>query len=273
MRTTYAASTDQPGAAESTTHGVPRGDVNHAIKLSSAIRWLLTLASVATFGAGCAAVFALEGGGGAGGAALLAVGVACAWIAATGVLPVALKVAGVELTLPEKAERLAEEAIREGRPDVARALRVSAQLAATAEPFSQIYESIREIVPPGDDRTTALDALVAGVEKQTRDGRWSMEEARALFESGHEGARVFALAMMQATPRAEEADLALDAVMSSKSGFEQWHGLTALQRMLPHVTEAWRTQLEDALPAVDFKGESANRAALRDEILTALRSG
>jgi hypothetical protein len=177
------------------------------------------------------------------------------------------------LTLPEKAERLAEEAIREGRPDVARALRVSAQLAATAEPFSQIYESIREIVPPGDDRTTALDALVAGVEKQTREGRWSMEEARALFQSGHEGARVFALAMMQATPRAEEADLALDAVMSSRSAFEQWHGLSALQRMLPHVGEARRTQLEDALPAVDFKGESSNRAALRDEILTALRSG
>jgi len=184
-----------------------------------------------------------------------------------------VKVAGVELTLPEKAERLAEEAIRAGRPDVARALRVSAQLAATAEPFSQIYESIREILPPGDERTTALDALVKGVVNQTREGRWSMEEARALFESGHAGARVFALAMMQATPRADEADLALDAVVSSKSAFEQWHGLAALQRMLPHLSEAQRVRLHDALSAVAFDAGSSERATVRDSMLNELRSG
>jgi hypothetical protein len=43
--------------------------------------------------------------------------------------------------------------------------------------------------------------------------------------------------------------------------------------MLPHLTQEWGRQLEDRLRTVDFKGESANRAGLRDDILTALRSG
>jgi hypothetical protein len=236
-------------------------------ELAPVVRGLLAVAGAAALTGGCAAIFAISGSGGAGGAALLAIGVASLWIGAMGVLPGTLKVAGVELTLPEKAERLAEEAVRQGRPDVARALRVSAQLADTAEPFSQAYDSIRRIAASSDDRTAALDALVRIVVQQTRDRRWSMEEARTLFASGHPGARIFALAMMRGNPRGEEADLAFDAIVEPRSRFEQWHALMAMRQMVPQLDDDWLGNVAASLSSLDLDGGATGRAGLRAEIL------
>jgi hypothetical protein len=237
--------------------------------LRARARWLLAILGAAAFGAGTLAVFAVHGNGGAGGAALLAAGFVALAIAAVGVVPRTLKFAGVEVGLHEEVKRLAAEAERQGRPDVAAALKVSAELAATAEPFTQAYESVRRILPPGRDRTEALNALFRAVETEAKTGRWSAADARALFVSGHEGARVFALAMMRAAPRPSDIDLAQEAVLRPKSNFEQWHALSVLERMLPTLgsdaKEALATSLRDLTVPPD-----TGRERLRDQILSQL---
>jgi hypothetical protein len=235
--------------------------------LPRSLRFLLAAFGLAALGAGVTAMFAVEGSGGAAAAALVTIGVLGVAVGALGIVPTVFKVGGVELTLPEKVQRLAAEAARQGRPDVAESLRqVSAELAATAEPFARIYDSIRLIFPAGDDRTSALGALVNVVERQAGRGRWQPAETRALFESGLDGARVFALAMMRARPRAEDLDLAIDAACHPRSRFEQWHGLTVVQRILPSLAVAQRQQLVHSLRSIGELGPG-DRATLLDEIL------
>lgn len=232
-------------------------------------RLLLAVLSGAAFGAGTAAVFAVHGNGGAGGAALLAAGFVGLAIAAVGVIPSTLKFGGVEVGLQEQVQRLATEAERLGRPDVAAALKVSAELAATAEPFTQVYESVRQILPSGRDRTEALDALFRAVETQAKSGRWSAADARALFASGYEGARVFALAMMRAAPRSSDIDLAEEAALRPKSKFEQWHALSVVEKMVPTLGGDAKLALEASLRDLTVP-PGTGRERQRDRILKEL---
>jgi hypothetical protein len=236
--------------------------------LPGLIRLLLAGLGVAAFGAGLTAMFALKGSGGAAAATLLAIGVLGVAVGAIGIVPTVFKVGGVELTLPEKVQRLAAEAALQGRPDVAESLRrVNAELAATAEPFARVYDSIRLIFPSDDDRTNALDALVAVVERQAGIGRWAPADVRALFESGLDGARVFALAMMRASPRIGDLDLAIDAACRPRSRFEQWHALTVLQRAVPGLSAEQRQEIARSLGSLGTL-EPGDRAELLREILS-----
>src|SRR5205823_5711452 len=71
-------------------------------RISGTIRWLLGVAGTAAIAAGTAAVFAVKGNGGAGAAALLAVGVGAVVLGGIGTLPTKVNVAGVELSLPQQ---------------------------------------------------------------------------------------------------------------------------------------------------------------------------
>jgi hypothetical protein len=152
---------------------------------------------------------------------------------------------------------------------------VSADLAAAAEPFSRVYDAVREIAPSGEERTQALDALVRMVERQAREGRWSPEEARTLFASGHEGARIFALAMLRAFPRPDDLDVAEEASFEPRSLFEQWHGLYVLRAMVDRLPQKQLERLSGELATLTLAGRGtdsgrSDRDRLRVEIVEAM---
>jgi hypothetical protein len=149
---------------------------------------------------------------------------------------------------------------------LARALQLSAELASAAEPFTQIYESLRTIAPATHERTIALDALVRMVEEQAQQGQWSPADARTLFASGEEGARVFALAMMRAFPRAQELDLAEEAATEPLSSFEQFHALVVIHRMVGQLSAPQRVRLAPQLEGLDLPPAGA-RARAREAIM------
>ncbi len=93
-------------------------------------------------------------------------------------------------------QQLADEAARLGRLDVAQSLKVCAELAAAAEPFAQIYDSIRHIAPGVDERTEALDALVRLVARQVAEGPGPC--LKRVRYSTVRTVRLFALAMLRA---------------------------------------------------------------------------
>src|SRR4051812_2557455 len=109
-------STDPPSAGD------------RSVRLLRSGRLLLGGLGIAAFTAGTVAVFEVKGSGGAGGAALLAVGAAALAVAGLGALPRNLKVGGVELDFPQEIQRLADRAAEQGKPDLARSLQVSADL-------------------------------------------------------------------------------------------------------------------------------------------------
>jgi hypothetical protein len=256
-------STDPPSAGDK------------SVRLPRSARLLLAGLGIAAFAAGTVAVFEVKGGGGAGGAALLAVGAAALAVAGLGAVPRNLKVGGVEVDFPQEIQRLADKAAEQGNFDLARSLQVSADLASAAEPFSRVYDAVREIAPSAEERTQALDALVRMVERQAREGRWSPEEARTLFESGHEGARIFALAMLRAFPRPEDLDVAEEACFEPRSLFEQWHGLFVLRAMVGRLPQEQLERLSAELDSLTIAGRGTDsgrgdRDRLRVEIIEAM---
>lgn len=241
-------------------------------RLGAATRLALAAVGAVLFGAGIAAVFVVEGNGGAGAAALLAIGALAAGLAGVGALPTSLAIGGVQLSFPDQLKRLADEARRQGRTDVADTLDVGADLWRTAGPFAEVYNAIRLIVPPGDPRTDVMQSLFDLVENQAEGGRWSPSQARKLFETDDEGARVFALAMMRAFKRDADLDLALKGAVHPKSSFEQWQSLTLIEQILPKLDGRQRARTRDALTSMKLVGSgTGGRQQKRDEILAQLR--
>jgi hypothetical protein len=243
--------------------------------LGAATRLALAAVGAVMFGAGIAAVFLVEGNGGTGAAALLAIGAIALALAGLGALPTSLAIAGVQLSFPERLKRLADEARREGRPDVAHNLDVSAELWTSAGPFAEVYKTIRENVQSDNQRTAVMQSLFDLVTNQAKRGQWSPSQARELFETDDEGARVFALAMMRAFKRDADLDLALKGAEHPKSAFEQWQSLTLIEDILPKLDGGQRARTRAALTSMRFVGERPEgrqqRQRKRDDIVAHLR--
>jgi hypothetical protein len=258
------------GSVEDPVEGDERAADVGLRRLGAATRRVLAAVGAVVFGAGIAAVFVLEGNGGAGAAALLTIGALTVGLAGVGALPTSLGIAGVQLSFPERVKQLADEATRRGRPDVREKLLESADLWTGARPFAEAYKTIRDRVPPGDQRTAVMQILFDLV-KDGAIGQWSPSQARELFETGDEGERLFALAMMRAFKRPADLDLALEGAAHPKSSFEQWQSLTLIADILPKLDRPQRDRTQHALTSLKLIGEgTGDREQKRDEILRSL---
>ena len=68
-----------------------------------------------------------------------------------------------------------------------------------------------------------------------RQGELTPAEVTKLFAEGG-GGRIAALAVMRERPSPQRLSLAVDAVAHSRSAFEQWQALRAIEQMLPTLT-------------------------------------
>jgi len=133
------------------------------------------------------------------------------------------------------------------------------------------YAILREELPPGDQRTVRLEAVVAkgrslasSIDAATIDRRLSS------FAKGSDSDRVMALALLQGRPMTYAGVYTIlnDAIVNPRTNFEQYHGLLAAYRQLPYMQDADRDKLRNiiARALVEFE-PGGDRAGLAQRIL------
>jgi len=91
--------------------------------------------------------------------------------------------------------------------------------------YAQEYESVRQSMPPGGDRTARMTTIMAQARELTEQVSFMSSDIGDLFESGSEGKSIVALTLLQAIPYPTCFDIVLRAIYGSKSAFEQYVAL------------------------------------------------
>jgi len=112
--------------------------------------------------------------------------------------------------------------------------------------MGQEYETIRRRLPPSGQRTFLMTALVTRA--QLAAGKQDAGRvAEQLFKTSEEGARVIALALARSDPQRGHIELALNAISTSRSAFEQYHGLMLAEKLVQLLDPTARLQLHAAI--------------------------
>ena len=199
---------------------------------------------VPIFVAGIAAVFLTSNGPGS--AAVVTIGGVFLLLAVLGDRVEALELGGATISLHDVAKsRFALATQKEaGDPKAAGELRAQGRgLQRLANEYAQIRRSMR----PGDDRTNALEHVVAETEQLARDHPFEPVDVWAWFDEGAPETRITALALMHADAEVRDFFAALDAIEHSRTAFEQYHGLQLADEMLPGLTALERRWLRLAI--------------------------
>jgi len=99
------------------------------------------------------------------------------------------------------------------------------------------YEQTRAIMPFGYERTAKMAAIVSRMRSASYNLAFKPADIIKLFKNGQEGARIAAIAFGEVKPDAALFEILQEALDKSKSAFEQYHSLKALESVLPQLEE------------------------------------
>jgi hypothetical protein len=143
--------------------------------------------------------------------------------------------------------------------------------------YASKYEAIRREMPSGSNRTYEMTKLVAEARALFRKANFQPIEISELFASQTDGSRIISLALIEASPDPTYFDIALNCVAEPRSAFEQYHGLRALEGMLPNLDSNQRKRLREVLddqrsggPGKWIIPEASDRWGLSSRLLAAL---
>ncbi|GAA5031676.1 hypothetical protein [Actinopolymorpha pittospori] len=230
---------------------------------------------VASFGAGVAAVFMTDNGGGA--VTLLLVGSVLLFLLLTDLDIRTMEWGGAKLTLSRKASELnarADEAASRGDLVQAKHLRERAQdLLEAMRPTASLYGTIRESISPGPERTRLLEQVAADARQEAATRTFEKEDVRQRLLGTAEGERITALAIMQERPELRDFDAVLATIDKSRSAFELYHALDLASMMLGDLSPDQQKKLLEAIDRGRSGGfilQGTDRWSLSDTIRTRL---
>lgn len=188
-----------------------------------------------------------------GSTALVAAGVVLASLSVFGNRIEAVEAAGVRLELERQASRARQQAVRAraaGELDRAEELEWRAQsLLAAASAVGSRYERLRTTEPSGWDRTSRLEEVLREARALDTDVL-SASNVAGIFAAGSDGNRIAALALVEGDPRLATAEVLVDAIVRSRSTFEQYHALVAAEGALDQLSAADRARVREAVESV-----------------------
>ena len=216
------------------------------------IRGLLALVGLGLVGVGVAAVFSTDGG--AGSATLVGVGSLLVLFGALGDQLESLRFGDLEVRLLRKRD----EAARRGDREEAEALQRAADIVGKrARKTAAAYKSVRNGMPAGPNRTAIMDDLVERASADAQAHDLDGEQVLQLLWSGSEGARVWALAVLQKRPEFATPRAVLDAIQHPDQMFDQYQALILADNFVKSGTSAIWT-LERVGEAVHDQLHSGN---------------
>jgi hypothetical protein len=105
------------------------------------------------------------------------------------------------------------------------------------------YEDIRRSQPPSTDRTISMNQLVNEVLIRAKAApEAARRKARAFLRSDRDGDRIVGLGLAEGSPSVELLDDILRIFSSSRSAFEQYHSLLALDALVDRLGAADRAK-------------------------------
>lgn len=142
--------------------------------------------------------------------------------------------------------------------------------------LARVYEEMRRDMAPGTGRTVKLTSIVAQAKALAQQAGYGSMEVSDLFAGDSEGDRIVSLAIVQALPDLNFFNLVLQSISSSRSAFEQYQALQAVERLLtllnPDQKQELTVVLEDQRSGGPgkFITEGSDRWLLSTRILDAL---
>ena len=218
--------------------------------------------------AGVAAVFTTESDTGA--AALLTVGVLIVLFVALGDRLESLRYGDLELVLRRKAD----EAASRGDLETAKVLeRAADSVGQRIARVARSYKTVRSGMPPGPERTARMDSIIAEARRDAHAPDIDEDGVLSLLWTGSEGARVWALGVLQERPELATTRAVLEAVQRPDQMFDQYHALLLAERFVSipttriwareRVADAVRVQLESGALGEDRKSLDAAERVLK----------
>jgi hypothetical protein len=243
-----------------------------SVGLSTTRQRLLSLAlavlGLALAATGVRAVFTTDSDTGA--AALLTVGTILVLFAAVGERLESVRYGDLQLVLLRKAD----EREKLGDIEGAKALRRAAEtVGQRAMRLGRSYEAVRGSRPSGPERTAMMDRLI---EEAKRDAQAldldDQEEVLRLLWTGSEGARVWALGVLQVRPDFATTRAVLEAVQRPDQMFDQYHALKLAERFVsyPDTRKRARDRIAAAVQALlesKALGEDAPAISAAERVL------
>ena len=164
--------------------------------------------------------------------------------------------------------------------------KLSAASAVTEKARKSIYNELarlaseyihtREAQPGGLKRTKEMNDLVEEMRDVTHRAAVQTLQPDVLLKSPDAGKRVLGLAILEELGGVSYFEQVLDRITNSKSAFEQYHSLCAIEGMLPSLEQDQRKRLRVALEDQMSGGEKkwikpgTNREVIASRILDAI---
>jgi hypothetical protein len=227
----------------------------------------LTVLGLGLLGAGVAAVFLAREG--AGSAALLGVGAVLIFFGVVGDRLESLKYGDLEVALRRKAD----EAARRGDIEAAEVLQHAADtIGQRITQVASSYKSVRSTMPAGSARTARMEEIIEQARKDAYAPGVDQEKVLSLLWTGSEGARVWALGVLQARPELATTRAVLEALERPDEPFDHYHALVLAERFMaaPQASSRARKRVREAVMAqLDSGafGTDTDRHALANRLL------
>jgi len=240
----------------------PAGSLTVGEKWVSRALAVLGLLLIAT---GVAAIFVADSDAGA--AALSTVGTILVLVAALGDRLESLRYGDLEFVLRRKAQEAASRGDLQAAETLQRAADTVGQRAVKV---ARSYETVRGSMPAGPERTARMETIIAEARRDAGAPDLDEEEVLRLLWTGSEGARIWALGVLQERPELATTRAVLDAVQRPDQMFDQYHALVLAHRFvsLP-TTRPWAR--ERIVAAVRAQLESGALGSDRECIAAAER--
>jgi hypothetical protein len=202
------------------------------------IRWGLGILGLALAAVGIVAVFTSASDGGT--AALIGFGALLLLLATMGDRLESLRFGDLELRL----RRAADDADKRGDHEAAKTIRDAADtLGGRAATAKDRYAKLRREMPAGWNRTTQMEQLVTEAKKEAHAAELDQEEILRMLGTGSEGARVWALSILQERPGLASPRAVLDAIERPDNMFDWYHALILGQKFAAlGTTRAWHLE-------------------------------
>jgi hypothetical protein len=140
------------------------------------------------------------------------------------------------------------------------------------------YETIRETMPGGSERTFKMSQIVSEARGLAAGARLDPQTLTGLFQGPGDGDRLVTLALIQARPEPAQVPIVVDAIENARSPFEQYHALSAARGLASALSLDDRKRLAVAiekrmgvhLTGVAIDRRDRSRLLLAQQVLAAL---
>jgi hypothetical protein len=144
-------------------------------------------------------------------------------------------------------------------------------LQRQADAVATPYEQLRADKETGRERTAEMERQMARARADARRGGHDRGDVAALFSSGSDGERIYALGLMQGRHSLTSSDAIVDGILRSRSAFEQYQALLLAQRAWRSLKRQEQQRVLEAINAEMQPGRHIQHGTDRYELARAIR--